>query len=64
MERANLIRVKNKTFQSCLYCSEGGAKYMCVNENGDVFYVCNKHKNDHYKDKTIDAIPEPEFLTP
>lgn len=37
------IRDKNSSFQSCHYCFIGGAVYRVDLDNGDSFYICEKH---------------------
>jgi hypothetical protein len=60
-ERPVDLKLKNATFQSCFYCFEGGAKYRIDLDNKDVIYVCEKHRNEHHPDLTLDASTEAEF---
>ena len=40
------LQEKNSSFQSCLYCNEGGAFCRIDLDNGDTAYVCKKHREE------------------
>ena len=58
-----IIRLKNSMHQSCRFCASGASKYK-VEEGGDVFYICDAHRLEHYPDIPIDPTPEPESTLP
>lgn len=55
-----VIRLKNSINQSCRFCASGPSKYKVEHLNGDVEYVCEAHRIEHYPDIPIDPTPEPE----
>jgi NADH pyrophosphatase NudC (nudix superfamily) len=53
------IRLKNSIHQSCRFCPSGGSVYK-AEDGGDVFYICQAHKDEHYPAEPVDPTPEPE----
>lgn len=52
---------KNKIFQSCLYCFEGPAQYRLDLDNGDIAYVCERHRLENHSDLIVGSVSEKEF---
>jgi len=46
IEHIDKLRKEKREFQSsCRFCSQSVGVYRCKNDKGEIFWVCEKHKD-------------------